>query len=51
MIEYVGEMLTQDQAQRYGQMYDEIKRRLVANAQCSVGRMLVSLSCYRSEFI
>jgi len=26
VIEYVGEMLTQDQAQKYGQIYDGIKR-------------------------
>jgi hypothetical protein len=39
VIEFVGEMLTQDQAQKYGQIYDEIKRRLVAYAH-------VNSSCF-----
>lgn len=44
MIEYVGEMLTQDQAQRYGQIYDEIKRRSVDYAPQSV--VFNQLTCY-----
>ena len=44
MIEYVGEMLTQDQAVKCGQIYDEIKRRLVANAQPAVDHVPLSLS-------
>lgn len=44
VIEYVGEMLTQDQAQKYGQIYDGIKRRSVDLSPLSV--VLLALVCY-----
>jgi len=45
VIEYVGEMLTQDQAQKYGQIYDEIKRRSVDYSPWSI---LSAFTCYWS---